>query len=194
MAKQHKTFSLTCEDRAALEAICRRHKVDALVWKRARAFLLPDAGYDAKLVCGILDIGSTVLTEWRFAFSGAGLSFLGLKDYGQRQGHSSVTQEQGLKARFTEHPARNVDEICACILTEYGQIYSIRLDQGEFCDHSRSALISELRFRFFDAGQSATFQSGLSVARVGKPDQEEAAWSGCALWGKREASPAKIGP
>ena len=27
------------------------------------------------------DIGPTVLTEWRFAFSGAGLSFPGLKDY-----------------------------------------------------------------------------------------------------------------
>ena len=142
MAKQHRTFSLTCEDREAPEAICRCRKVDALVWKRARAFLLPDAGYDAKLVCGILDIGPAVLTEWRFAFSGAGLSFFDLKDYSQRQGHSSVTQEQGLKARFTEHPARNVDEICACILTEYGQIYSIRLDQGEFCDHSRSALTS----------------------------------------------------
>jgi hypothetical protein len=26
------------------------------------------------------------LTEWRFAFAGAGLSFFGLKDYSQRQG------------------------------------------------------------------------------------------------------------
>ncbi len=81
MAKHHKTVSLTCEDRAAPEAICRRRKVDALVWRRARAFLLLDTGYDAKLVCEILDIGPTVLTEWRFAFAGAGLSFPGLKDY-----------------------------------------------------------------------------------------------------------------
>ncbi len=124
MVKHHKTFSLTCGDRAAPEAICRRRKVDALVWKRARAFLLLDAGYDAKLVCGILDIGPTVLTEWRFAFSGAGLSFFGLKDYSQRQGHLSVTQEQGLKARFTENPARNVDEVCAYVPAEYGQSYS----------------------------------------------------------------------
>ncbi len=31
--------------------------------------------------CWIFDIGRTVLAEWRFAFSGAGLSFPGLKDY-----------------------------------------------------------------------------------------------------------------
>ncbi len=31
--------------------------------------------------CWIFDIGPTVLAEWRFAFSGAGLSFPGLKDY-----------------------------------------------------------------------------------------------------------------
>ena len=31
--------------------------------------------------CRIPDIGPTVLAEWRFAFSGAGLSFPGLKDY-----------------------------------------------------------------------------------------------------------------
>ena len=75
-----KTISLTDDQRAALEAICSRRKVDALVWKRARAFLLLDAGYDAALVCEILDIGPTVLTEWRFAFAGGGLSFFGLKD------------------------------------------------------------------------------------------------------------------
>ena len=58
MAKQHKTFSLTCEDRAAPEAIYRRRKVDALVRKRARTFLLPDAGYDAQVlvVIFLLDI------------------------------------------------------------------------------------------------------------------------------------------
>jgi hypothetical protein len=39
--------------------ICRQRKVDALVWKRARAFLLLDAGYDAKTICEILDIGPT---------------------------------------------------------------------------------------------------------------------------------------
>ena len=78
------------------------------MWKRARAFLLLDAEEDAGTVCRILDIGPTVLAKWRFAFSGAELSFFGLKDYSQRQGHLSVTQEQGLKARFTEHPARNL--------------------------------------------------------------------------------------
>ena len=66
MINQDKTISLTDEQRIALETICRRRKVDALVWKRARAFLLLDAGYDAKLVCEILDIGLTVLPEWRF--------------------------------------------------------------------------------------------------------------------------------
>ena len=94
MNKPHKTVSLSADQRLALEALCRRRKVEALVWKRARAFLLLDAGYDTKLVCEILDIGPTVLTEWQFAFSGAGLSFLGLKDYSQRQGHLSVTHER----------------------------------------------------------------------------------------------------
>jgi hypothetical protein len=66
MSKQYKTVSLSDEQRIALEALCRRRKVDALVWKRARAFLLLDAGEDAATVCRILDIGPTVLTEWRF--------------------------------------------------------------------------------------------------------------------------------
>jgi len=124
MDKQHRTVCLTDEQRTALEVICRRRKVDALVWKRARAFVLLDAGYDAKLVCEILDIGPTVLSEWRFTFAGAGLSFFGLKDYSQRQGHLSIVQEQALKAHFTEHPARNADEVCAYVLAEYDQYYS----------------------------------------------------------------------
>ena len=65
MAKQEKPVSLTEEQRTALHAICRRRKVDALVWKRARAFILLDGGYDAKTICEILDIGPTVLTEWK---------------------------------------------------------------------------------------------------------------------------------
>jgi hypothetical protein len=52
-------WTLTEEQRSALQAICRQRKVDALVWKRARAFLLLDAGYDAKTICEILDIGPT---------------------------------------------------------------------------------------------------------------------------------------
>lgn len=124
MINQDKTISLTDEQRIALETICRRRKVDALVWKRARAFLLLDAGYDAKLVCEILDIGPTVLVEWRLTFASKGLSLFGLKAYSQRQGHLSVVQEQALKVRFTEHSARNADEICAYILSEFGQSYS----------------------------------------------------------------------
>ena len=68
MDKQTRPVTLIEEQRSALQTICRRRKVDALVWKRARAFLLLDAGYDAKTICEILDIGPTVLTEWRFAF------------------------------------------------------------------------------------------------------------------------------
>lgn len=117
-------MTLTEEQRSALQAICRQRKVDALVWKRAWAFLLLDAGYDAKTICEILDIGPTVLTEWRFAFAGAGLSFFGLKDYRQRQGHLSVEQERATQAHFTEPSARNADEVCAYILTEHDQSYS----------------------------------------------------------------------
>ena len=62
------TVSLTDDERAALEMLCRRRKVEALVWKRARAFILLDAGYDPKIVCEILDIGPSVLMEWRFAY------------------------------------------------------------------------------------------------------------------------------
>jgi hypothetical protein len=113
MNKSSKTLSLTDEQRLALEAICRRRKVDALVWKRTRAFILLDAGYDTALVCEILDTGPTVLTEWRFAFAGAGLSFFGLKGYSQRQGHLLISQEQAVKDHFNQHPARDVDEVCA---------------------------------------------------------------------------------
>ena len=124
MDKQTKSVTLTEDQRSALQAICRRRKVDALVWKRARAFLLLDAGYNAKTICEILDIGSTVLTEWRFAFAGLGLSFFGLKDYSQRQGYLSLEQERATQAHFTEHSARNADEVCAYILAEHGQSYS----------------------------------------------------------------------
>ena len=124
MDKQTKSVPLTEDQRSALQAICRRRKVDALVWKRARAFLLLDAGYNAKTICEILDIGSTVLTEWRFAFAGMGLSFFGLKDYSQRQGYLSLEQERATQAHFTEHSARNADEVCAYILAEHGQSYS----------------------------------------------------------------------
>jgi transposase len=83
-----------------------------------------DTRYDAKTICEILDIGSTVLTEWRFSFAGIGLSFLGLKDYKPRQGHLSLEQEQATQAHFTEHPARSADEVCAYILAEHGKSYS----------------------------------------------------------------------
>ena len=63
MDKQIKSVTLTENQRSALQTICRRRKVDALVWKRARAFLLLDAGYNAKTICEIMGIGSTVLTE-----------------------------------------------------------------------------------------------------------------------------------
>ena len=104
MSKHPKTVSLSQEQRAALQKICRERKVDALVWKRARAFILLDTGYDAKSICEFLDIGPTVLTEWKFAFAGAGLSFFGLKDYSKRQGHLFVAQEKALKEHFTNNP------------------------------------------------------------------------------------------
>ena len=122
--KPSKTISLTDDQRSMLEAICHRRKVDALVWKRARGSLLLGSGYDPALVCEMLDIGPTVLTEWRFAFAGSGLSFFGLKDYTQCQGHLTVDQEQAVKDHFSEHPALNVDEVCAHILSCYGESYS----------------------------------------------------------------------
>ena len=87
--KQTKSVPLAEDQRSALQAICRWRKVDAFMWKRAWAFLLLDAGYDAKIICEVLDIGPTVLTEWQVTFAGMGLSFLGLKDYSQRQGRLS---------------------------------------------------------------------------------------------------------
>ena len=124
MARQAKLVTLTDDQRAALEKLCRRRKVDALVWKRARAFILLDAGVDASTICFILDIGPTVLTEWKFSFAGAGLSFFELKDYSQRQGYLFVAQETALKKHFTNTPAGSADEVCAYILAEYGQNYS----------------------------------------------------------------------
>ena len=132
MDKQTKSVPLTEDQRSALQALCRRRKVDALVWKRARAFLLLDAGYNPKTICEILDIGSTVLTEWRFAFAGMGLSFFGLKDYSQRQGYLSLEQERATQAHFTEHSARNADEVCAYILAEKLQLRWSRQADASF--------------------------------------------------------------
>ena len=66
MDKQTKLVTLTEGERSGLQAICRRREDDSLVWKRSWAFLLLDADYDAKTICEILDIGLTVLPEWRF--------------------------------------------------------------------------------------------------------------------------------
>ena len=120
MDKQAKLITLTEKQRSALQAICHRRKVDALVWKRARAFILLDAGYDAKTICEILDIGPTVLTEWKFGFAGAGLSFFGLKDSSQRQRHLYAAQETALVEHFTSYPASSADEVSVYILAEYG--------------------------------------------------------------------------
>ena len=117
------SIRLSESERAALEAICRRRKVEALVWKRARAFLLLDAGEDARTVCRILDIGPTVLTEWKSAFSRDGLSFFGLKDYSPRQGHLSVAQEEALKAHLCDNAPRNTDQVRAHVLAQYGCSY-----------------------------------------------------------------------
>ena len=98
-----------------------------------------DSGYDPVLVIEIFDIGPTVLTEWRFAFSGAGLSFFGLKDYCQRQGHLTVDQKQAVKNYFSASPVRDVDEVCAHILAEYGQGY---------CPSGAAKLMSRLGFEY----------------------------------------------
>ena len=123
MNELEKSVSLTEDQRSALQAICRQRKVPALVWKRARAFLLLDGGVDAKTICFILDIGPSVLIEWKSAFVGAGLSFFGLKDYSQRQGHLFAAQEKALAEHFANNPPNNTGEICAYILAEYGQSY-----------------------------------------------------------------------
>tara|TARA_B100001093_G_scaffold392980_1_gene379571 strand:- start:171 stop:413 length:243 start_codon:yes stop_codon:yes gene_type:complete len=60
MDKQTKSVTLSENEGSALQAICRRRKVDALAWKRARAFLLLDAGYKPKHIFEILDIGSAL--------------------------------------------------------------------------------------------------------------------------------------
>ena len=123
MNKQPKLITLSEDQRAALQAVCRQRKVPVLEWKRARSLLHLDADEDVATVCRMLDIGPTVLGEWRGSFSSEGISFLGLKDYSQRQGHLSIAQENTLKVHFSDTPARNAEEICAYILAEYGQSY-----------------------------------------------------------------------
>ena len=103
MDKQQKSVTLSENERSALQAICRRRKVNALVWKCVRASLLLDAGYNSKTICEILDIGSTVLTEWCFAFAGMSVSFFGLKEYNHREGYLSLGQE-----RATQRISRSI--------------------------------------------------------------------------------------
>ena len=112
------------DQRAETKTICRRRKVESLTWKRARAIDLLDAEVDPKTICQLLDIGWTVLTEWRRAFSAEGSAFFGLKDYSQCEGHLTFAQEEALKKHFTEHPPLKAGEICAYILAEYGQNFS----------------------------------------------------------------------
>ena len=118
------SISLSDDQRAEIKTICRRRKVGALTWKRARAIGLLDAGVDPETICQILDIGRTVLTEWCRAFSAEGCAFFCMKDYSQREGHLTFAQEEALKKHLTEHPHLKAGEICAYILAEYGQNYS----------------------------------------------------------------------
>ena len=119
------SISLTDDQRADIKAICRRRKVDALVWKRAQAINLLDAKKDPKTICQVLDIGRTVLTEWCRAFSAEGLAFFGLNDYSKREGHLTFEQEKALKKHFTDNPPSDTHVIRAYILAEYGQQFSI---------------------------------------------------------------------
>ena len=50
---QASTISLSDDQRAETNAICRRRKVGALTWKRARAIDLLDAGVDPETICQI---------------------------------------------------------------------------------------------------------------------------------------------
>ena len=118
------SISLSDDQRAEVKTICRRRKVGALTWKRARAIGLLDAGVEPETICQILDIGRTVLTEWRRAFSAEGCAFFCLKDYSQCEGHLTFAQEAALKKHLTEYPHLKAGEICAYILAEYGQNYS----------------------------------------------------------------------
>ena len=124
MTKRHETGFPADAQREALETTCRRRKVEAPVWKRARALLLLDMGEDAGNVCRTFDIGPSVLKEWRRAFAATGLAFLDLKDYSQRQGLPAAEQERELKERHTDRPARNVNEVCAHVKARYGHDYS----------------------------------------------------------------------
>ena len=101
--------------------------------------MLLDADYDAKTICEVLDIGPTVLMEWKFAFAGMGLSFFGLIDYGQRQGDLLAEQETSLTMHFTDSPARTTDKICACILTQHGK---------SCCSSGAAKLLKRLGFTY----------------------------------------------
>jgi transposase len=115
---------LSDQERERLVSITRRRKVEALVWKRARAFLLLDSGEDAATVCRILDIGPTVLVEWQGRYKLQGSNFSGLKDYSQREGHLSAEQEAAVRQHFEQSPARSTDQVRAHILQTYDQQYS----------------------------------------------------------------------
>ena len=119
------SISLTEDERAEIKKICRRRKEVNLIWKRARAIILMADGYDARILCEVLDIGPTVLAEWRRAFSAERLAFFGLKDYSQREGHLSFAQEEALKEHFTEHPPLKTRMVCDYILAKYGQNYTV---------------------------------------------------------------------
>ena len=118
-------MALTDEERIKIRKFCRRRKVDALSWKRAQAITLLDIKVDPETICLMLDIGRTVLTEWRRAFATKRLEFFDLKDYSQREGHLTFEQEKALKKHFTDIPPSDTNVIRAYILAEYGQKFSI---------------------------------------------------------------------
>ena len=139
-------ISLTDDEPAALEDSCRHRKVKALVWKWARAFILVDSKEEPGTICRTLDIGPTVLMEWRCTYSAEGLAFFGLKDCSQREGHLSFAQDEALKKHFTEHPPRNAAEVCGYTLAEYGQNYSAS-GAAKFMHDWVSCTIGSSRFR-----------------------------------------------
>ena len=117
----HVVITMSDDERAGIKKICRCRKIDALSWKRAQAIILLDKKEDPETICLMLDIGRTVLTEWRRAFATKRLKFFDLKDYSQREGHLSFEQEKALKKHFTENPPSDTHVIRAYILKEYGQ-------------------------------------------------------------------------
>ena len=132
---------LTPDQRAALPAIMRGRRVEALKVRRANALVAPGDGRSVRQVRGFLHPGPDTVRGWLREFRGTGLASVDPAAYPEREGKLTRDQEASLREALRETPPRDTNEVRATIPRRFGVEYTrggaIKLMHRPGFDHVR---------------------------------------------------------